>query len=241
MAAKLYWFPVSHPSQAVRLMLERKRIDYRLVDLLPGFHPLLLRLFGFRGTTVPALRLDGRRLQGSRLISRTLDEFQLEPRLFPADPARRRAVEEAEAWGERELQPISRRIFRWWLSTNREGRTWFAREVMGMPAPRLMAAANGPIVRVLARKSRAYDEHVRSDVAALPARLGHVEELIAAGTIGAEEPNAADYQIGTSVRALMAFDDLRPLIEARPAGDHARQLLPKFARPIPSVLPPDWL
>jgi glutathione S-transferase len=112
---------------------------------------------------------------------------------------------------------------------------------MRMPAPRLMAAANGPVVRALARKSRAYDERVRADVAALPAKLGHVDELIGVGTIGAEEPNAADYQIGTSVRALMAFDDLRPLIETRPAGAHARRLLPKFARPIPPILPPEWL
>lgn len=241
MAAKLYWFPVSHPAQAARLMLERKRIDYRPVSLLPGLHPLLVRLAGFPGTTVPALRIDGRRIQGSLAISRVLEEIVPEPRLFPADQARRRVVEEAEAWGERELQPIPRRVFRWWLSTSREGRVWMAKEVLRMPAPELMAVANAPVARALARKSGAYADRVRADIAALPATLDRVDELIAAGTIGGEEPNAADYQIGTSVRALMAFDDLRPLIESRPASELARRLLPSFAGPMPPILPRDWL
>jgi glutathione S-transferase len=240
LAAKLYWLSISHPAQAARLMLERKRIDYRPVNLPPGLHPLLVRLAGFPGTTVPALRLDGRRIQGSRAISRVLEEIVPEPRLFPSDQARRRAVEEAEAWGERELQPIPRRVFRWWLSTSREGRVWMAKELLRMPAPRLMAAANAPVARALARKSGAYADRVRADVAALPAKLDRVDELIAAGTIGGAEPNAADYQVGTSVRALMLFGDLRPLIEGRPAADLAQRLLPKFGRPIPSVLPPDW-
>jgi glutathione S-transferase len=240
-AAKLYWFSISHPSQAARLMLERKRIEYESVSLLPGLHPLLVRLAGFPGTTVPALRLDGRRIQGSLAISRVLEEIVPEPRLFPADQARRQAVEEAEAWGERELQPIPRRIFRWWLSGSREARVWMARELLRLPAPGLVAAANGPVVRALARKSGASADRVRADVAALPAKLDRVDELIAAGTIGGQEPNAADYQVATSVRVLMAFEDLRPLIEARPARELALRLLPSFAGPMPPILPRDWL
>jgi glutathione S-transferase len=240
-AANLYWFPISHPSQAARLMLERKQIDYRPVNLMPGLHPMLVRVFGFQGTTVPALRLDGRRVQGSLAISRVLDEIEPESPLFPPDGGRRRAVEEAEIWGERVLQPIPRRIFRWWLSSNREARVLMAREVMRMPAPRLMAATNGPIVRALARKSRAYTDRVRADVSGLAAKLDHVDTLIADGVIGEDEPNAADYQIGTSVRALMVFDDLRPLVETRPAGKLALTVLPEFGAPMPRFLPRDWL
>jgi glutathione S-transferase len=110
-----------------------------------------------------------------------------------------------------------------------------------VPAPRLMAVVNAPVARALARKSGAYADRVRADVAALTAKLDHVDELIAAGAIGGEEPNAADYQIGTSVGALMAFEDLRPLIEPRPAADLARRLLPPFAGPVPSILPRDWV
>ena len=59
---------------------------------------------------MPALRLDGTRLQGTRTISRALDALVPSPPLFPSDPERRRAVEEAEAWGDEVFQPVPRRI-----------------------------------------------------------------------------------------------------------------------------------
>ena len=101
MAVKLYALALSHPSQAARLMLEHKGIEHEVKDLFPGAHPAQLRLAGFRAGTVPGLKIDGRRVQGSLDISRALDDLQAEPRLFPADPEQRRAVEDAEAWGER--------------------------------------------------------------------------------------------------------------------------------------------
>jgi glutathione S-transferase len=122
--AKLYSLSLSHPSQAARLMLERKGIQHEVDDLLPGFHPVLLRLAGFRGGTVPALRIAGRRVQGSLSISRALEAIQPEPALFPAEPERRLAVEQAEAWGERELQPRPPRIFRWAAVHRMELRCW---------------------------------------------------------------------------------------------------------------------
>ena len=54
-SACLYWTAVSHPSQAVRKMLELKGVDYRLVNVLPLNQRLHLRLAGFRAGTVPAL------------------------------------------------------------------------------------------------------------------------------------------------------------------------------------------
>src|SRR5213076_2776439 len=47
-----------HPSQAARKMLDLKGLDYRLVDVLPLTQRVHLRLAGFRGGTVPALKLD---------------------------------------------------------------------------------------------------------------------------------------------------------------------------------------
>ena len=113
MTAKLYSLSLSHPARASRLMLELKGIDHEVVDLLPGMHPVQLRAARFRHGTVPALKVDGKRIQGSVPISRFLERLRPQPPLFPAEPAPRRAVEEAEAWGERELQPIPRQIFRW--------------------------------------------------------------------------------------------------------------------------------
>jgi glutathione S-transferase len=222
-------------------MLEHKAIDHRVVDLFPGMHPILLRLAGFRGGTVPALRLDGRRFQGSLVISRALDQLCPEPTLFPPEDGRRRAVEEAEAWGERELQSVARRIFRWALSRDPQLRRWMASEIVRVPAPGMAAAVNAPVARAFARQSGASEAQVRADVAALPAYLDRVDELIAEGTVGTSEPNAADFQIGTTVRLLLALEDLRPLVEGRPAAGLAMRLLPSFPGPIPLVVPSQWL
>src|SRR2546430_1730087 len=86
MAARLYALPGSHPSVTAELTLQRKGIDYRRLDLVPAVHRPLLRALRFPGITVPALVIDGRRVQGSRTISRALDEIRAEPPLFPADP-----------------------------------------------------------------------------------------------------------------------------------------------------------
>ncbi len=240
MAARLYTLSLSHPSHAARLMLERKWIEHEVNELLPGAHPLLLRLAGFRGGTVPALRIDGRRVQGSRQISRALDEVVAEPPLFPRDAERRRAVQEAEGWGEAEFQPLPRRLFRWATVSRPQVRRWMAADA-GLPAPGLVAVANGPVARLFRHKSDATDERVRADLAALPRMLDRVDELIAQDTIGASEPNAADFQIGTTVRVLLAFDDLRPAVERRPCAVLAMRLLPRYEGPPGPLLPPEWL
>ena len=87
MTATLYGIPGSHPVYATTLMLERKGVEYKRIDLPQWFHRPLLRLLRFPGTTVPALVLDGRRLQRSKAIARALDDVRPEPRLVPADPA----------------------------------------------------------------------------------------------------------------------------------------------------------
>src|SRR4051812_25879691 len=91
MEIKLYGTPPSPPSHSARLMLERKGLDHKLIWLLPGLWPALLRTRGFRGGTVPAMKIDGRRIQGSLLISRELEQLKREPALFPSDPERKRA------------------------------------------------------------------------------------------------------------------------------------------------------
>jgi glutathione S-transferase len=134
MTAKLYSLALSHPSHAARLMLELKGVDHEVVDLLPGVHPVQLRAYRFRRGTVPALKVDGQRVQGSVPISRFLERLTPLPPLFPDEPASRRAVEEAEAWGEKDLQPIPRRIFRWGTVHAHDLRRWLA-ELSGIPAP----------------------------------------------------------------------------------------------------------
>ncbi len=118
MATRLYVMPISNAAAAGAAMVAHKRIPHRLVRLMPGLHPALVRFAGFEDFTVPALELDGRKLQGSRRIARFLDEVQPEPPLFPADPEQRARVEQAERWGEQVFQPVPRRLFRHLLLTS---------------------------------------------------------------------------------------------------------------------------
>ncbi len=236
MPTRLYVMPISNASAAAEGMAAHKRIPHRVVRLMPGLHPPLLRFAGFEGFTVPALELDGRKVQGSRRIARFLDEVSAERPLFPADPELRARVEEAERWGDRAFQPVPRRMFRHLLLTNEDARHWMGTEVMHLPAPRVLAVLFMPVIRQLARKSRADDARVRDDIARLPQLLDHVDGLMADGTIGTGEPNAADFQILASVGVLRAFADLGHEVRGRPCEAAARRLYPDWPA-IPGGLP----
>jgi glutathione S-transferase len=240
MGIKLYGTPPSPPSHSARLMLERKGLDHKTIWLLPGLWPALLRTRGFRGGTVPAMKIDGRRLQGSTVISRALEELRPEPPLFPSDPERRVAVEEAERWGDEVLQNVPRRIVRWMSVHRPETKVLIARDV-GIPLPRFAAWINTPSARHLANKVDA-DGQVQQAIAEVPEVLDHVDDLIAEGVIGGDQPNAADFQIASSVRALLNVKDLDPVTQGRPASELAMRLLPDFGTDFPpGLLPKEWL
>ena len=81
--AKLYVIPGSHPSRTAMLMLDRKIIPYKRVDLLAVISKGILKTQRFSGNTVPALKLDGRRVQGSMEIGRELDRSSPSPLCIP--------------------------------------------------------------------------------------------------------------------------------------------------------------
>ena len=241
MAVKLYVIPSSHPSKAAELMLEHKGIPFKRVDLVTAMHKPSLKLLGFSGTTVPAMKADGRKVQGSREISRTLDEIKPDPPLVPSD-----VVREAERWGEEELQGIPRRLA-WWTLIHLSGkqRTEAARLSLegyrvGLPIG-VASRTVLPIAKVATRYNHATDDAVRADLAAVPDRIDKVDALLSEGVIGGEQLNAADFQIATSVRLLLAYEDLKPYIEGRPAADHARRVVPDYNAAFPKVFPSEWL
>jgi glutathione S-transferase len=238
---KLYSIAVSHPARAAGMMLRYKGVEHEIVDIPPGMQRVMLRVSGFRGATVPALKIDGRKVQGSLNVSRALEDLQPEPHLFPADPEQRAAVEEAERWGEADVQPSPRNMFRWCVSHDYELRRTFAKTT-GMPVPSLVGRLMKPVGWYFARVvSGTSEESIRADLAALPGQLDHVDELIATGVIGGGQPNAADFQIATSVRVLLNFPQLRPLIESRPAGELAMRIAPNFGAALPIELPTEWV
>jgi glutathione S-transferase len=241
MSAKLYAMAHSHPAIAVRLMLEHKRIEAEVWDILPGLHPIVVRAAGFPGRTVPALRIDGERIQGTLAISRRLDEIQPDPPLFPPEPHERAAVEAAERWGHDGLQALARRVFRYAALTSRPIRAWMAGEVAGMPLPRLAGIAYKPVIIYFARIVGATEDAVRRDLERLPAMLDHCDALLAAGTIGGPQPNAADFQILSSIRLLLCHAELRAIVERWRCARAALELVPAYPGPIPAALPPQWL
>ena len=241
MDVRLYVIPGSHPSMSARLMLEYKGIPYKRVDLMPGIHKAALKAMRFPGVTVPAIKIDGRRFQGSREIARELDRLQPEPPLFPSNQELRTAVEEAEHFGDEHLQAPIRRIL--WNTLQRDRsplRSYAGDAQLGIPIGVAVKTA-APIVRFAASYNEASDENVRHDLAALPGMLQRIDDWCQAGVLSDDQLNAADFQIAPSIRLAMTLDDLRPMIAGRPAGELAMRVVPDYPGQTAPILPPAWL
>lgn len=222
-------------------MLVHKGIPFRRVDLLPGVSRWIVRALGYPEGTVPAIVIDGRKVQRSRTIAQELDRLVPEPALFPADPEQRAAVLEAERFGDEELQSTVRTILVWAIRRVPSARLSYLGEAkLGVPHG-LAAKTGGPLLALAVRLNEATDENARAALARLPEQLQRVDDEIAAGTIGGEQLNAADFQIGASLRLAMTTQDLRPLIDARPAGELARRAVPEFAGDMAPTIPDAWL
>jgi len=240
MNAKLYALPASHPCIAVEVALRLKGIEFERVDLLP-MSQMLIGPLRYGGMTVPGMRIDGERLVGSRPIMRRLDQLAAEPPLLPApgDPAYARVLE-AERWGDDVLQPVPRRIIDVAFMRRPQAMESYAGDAK-LPIPiSLMKPALPLTARLMALKNNAKKETARTDVAVLPSQLDRVDGWIADGLIGGEQPNAADLQIGSTIRLLLSIGDLRPLIEGRPAARLTRYFPPMMGEVEAGVLPAEW-
>jgi glutathione S-transferase len=241
MAARLFVIPGSHPATTAALMLDFKGIAYSRTDLIPVVSKGVLRAAGFPRATVPALKIDGERIQGSREISRALERIKPDPPLFPADPDRRAAVEDAERFGDEELQHPIRQLLWWGFKRDKNSlRSYSEGAHLGIPVD-LAVKTGGPLVALSARFNEATDANARAALVALPDLLDRVDAYIADGTIGGPEPNAADFQIATSIGLALTLDDLKPLIEPRPCAELARRYVPDYPGHTPPILPPAWL
>jgi len=207
---------------------------------MPGTQRVHLRLAGFRNGTVPAIRLDDRRVQGSLEIPRALEQLMPEPPLFPRDRQLRARAEAAELWGERDLQPVPRRVIRWGVVHDMGLRRWLAAESK-LPMPVIAARIGGPAARYYAHVAGAREDAVRRDLAALPGLADRADALLTEGTLSTDPPNAATLQILSSVRTLDAFTDLAAVLRSRPSAAAARELFPAFSAEVPSFLPADWV
>jgi glutathione S-transferase len=228
----------SHPCMTAEAALRLKGLAYERVDLTPGEHVAkMAELYGEGHTTVPGLLLDGEPVHGSRRILARLEELEPEPALYPEEIAG--DVREAERWGDEELQDLGRRL-PW-------GALHFRPEALGTfgGAGALDPAGTDFAIRV-ARASWKYHgitaRRLADDLAGLPAKLDHVDALAREGTIGGEQPNAADLQIGATLRVLLTIGDLRPLLEDRPGEAIACRWFADYPGDVPAgAYPSGWV
>ena len=242
MPARLYVVPASHPCAVATAALELKGIPYERVDLIPVVHKLV-QLARFGAATVPGIEFaDGVKVVGSRHIVRALDARRPDPPLLPAGEEERRRVERAEKWGDEVLQPVVRRLSWAALVRDPQASTSYAEGArLGVPAP--LARLTAPLLaRAEVAIQGAHDPVVRADLLHLDSHLRRIEDWIAAGVLGGEQPNAADLQIASSLRLALTFGDLRPRIDGRPAGELARRWFEDYPGETPAgALPAAWL
>jgi glutathione S-transferase len=239
MHAKLIGVPGSHPCVSAELMLRHKGIEFSRLDLPNMSHKAMLPLLRHRGSTVPVMTLEGKRVSGTMKIARALDQLVPEPPLFAG--ADRATIEGAEAWADSVLQDGVRQFARYSVKADPEAMASFlTAPVMKIPAS-TMRAILPAIKPVVLLQMRTKEETARTCLEALPAQLDRVDALLAEGVIGGERPNAADFQIAPSVRLMLTFDQLRGHIDARPAGAFARRLVPDYPGRFREVFPAQWL
>ena len=245
---KLVVIPGSHACRSAMLMLDHKRLPYEVVDVVTLTHPVQSRLRGFgpggqrrvagrKRTlgirlgdllgTVPGLDADGEKVATNHGIARFLDERHPDPPLFPDDPERRRAVEEAEAWANGELQMAARRILgpavardpAEFARSTRDGR-------MGYLLYRHELARRVIFPMILCRVFATRPEDDPELLDQLSAMLDRIDGYIAEGVIGGDQLNAADCMVAPSLALILYRRDVMPLFEGRPALELVDRLLP---------------
>ena len=237
MKPRVYVIPASPPCAAIEAALRLKGVPYDVTEL-PNILHIPHQLVRFRAPTVPAVKLDGDKLVGSRTIMRRIDDEWPDPPLYA-----RPGVQEAERWGEEELQPVGRRLAAW--TTTRHPAavpSFFVDSGLPLPPPALRAMA--PVVTRLGRlRNAASDDAVRAHVQALPEHLDRIDRWIDAGVIGTDEATAADLQIGSIIGLLLGMEDLARIIERHErVVALSRRWFPTYPGHVPAgVVPADWL
>ena len=152
---KLYVVHDSHPCAAVEKALALKGSTTPCSNGRRRCRSRCGQRILFGGRTVPGLKIDGEKVQGSRAIMRRLDELVPEPPLFPHDAAARARVDEAERWGDEVFQPVARELIWAALMTQpgRDGQLQRPTRSCRSPPPR-SARSHRVITHVRARINR---------------------------------------------------------------------------------------
>lgn len=231
----LHALPPSHPCMTAAAALDYKGLQYERVDFTPGEHVEKMQaIYGEGNSTVPGLLVDDERVHGSRAILARIETIKPDPTLYPSDEVR-----EAERWGDQEFQDLGRRL-PW-------GALYFRPEAMGTFAGG--EPLDGPgtdfairFVHGSWRYHKISAARLHEDLAGLPAKLEHIEALVGDGVIGGEQPNAADFQIGATIRVMLPLCDLQPLLGGSAAERIALERFPSYPGEVPAgAFPAGWV
>jgi glutathione S-transferase len=222
--AQMYGIPGSHAARTGELMLQHKGIPYRRKDLEPGFHRIYVRLRGFKGDRVPAVKFaDGTRGQGTRPLARVLDEKQPEPRLVPDDPR----VEEAEQWGDEVLQQWARRMAAG--GGARDPNLLEAKGASGRLGALLVKGSDRRrqfVAKMVLKAFKVSKEQLAEDETRIDEMFDRVDGYIADGVLNGAELNCADFSIATSLALVDYRLDVRPRMQGRPLYGLVERVLP---------------
>jgi glutathione S-transferase len=218
----------------VAAALELKGLEYERVDFAHSERlERMQEIYGEGNSTVPGAVIDGEPVHGSRAILARLEQLAPDPSLFPSEEVR-----EAERWGDQELQDLGRRL-PW-------GAMHFRPESMGTFAGGEPLDAAGTdfaikFVRATWRYHGITAMRLHDDLAGLPAKIEQIERLAEDGVIGGELPNAADLQIGATIRVLLPIADLRPLLSGTAAERIALRWFASYPGEVPAgAYPAGW-
>jgi glutathione S-transferase len=221
--AILYAILGSHAARTGQLMLEHKGIPFRRKDLPPGPHRVIVRVLGFSGDRVPAVKFeDGTRGQGTRGLARTLDERMPERPLVPDDPR----VDEADAWGDDVLQQWARRVVVCGAVNKPE--LISERGDDGRLGPLL---THGPrsrrmVCRGVKRAFKMTPEQFAEDERIAGELFDRVDALIADGVLNGPELHGADFQVASSLALAEYRLDIREQMQERPLTALMDRVLP---------------
>jgi glutathione S-transferase len=232
----LHVLPPSHPCRTVAEALRLKGLEYERVELRAGEHvEKMQEIYGQGKSTVPGMLIEGEPVHGSRPILARLEELVPEPVLYPSA-----AVREAECWGDEELQDLGRRLPWGALHFRPEAMGTFGNGGAPLDGPGTDFAIG--YIRAAWKYHKVSAARLHDDLAGLPALLAHVERLATEGVIGGKQPNAADLQIGATLRVLLNVGDLRPLLEGSAGERIARELFSEWPGDVPDgAFPAGWV
>ena len=235
----LHAVPPSHPCMTAEAALRLKGLEFERVDLPPGPHiEEMAAIYGEGQTTVPGMLVDDEPVHGSRAILERLEEIAPDPPLYPEADRRRgargRALGRRGAPGPRPPAAVGRSA----LPPRGDGHASAAPARSTRPAPTSRSSSFAPRGNTTGSPPRAWP---RTSPACRRSSTTSTT-LAARGVIGGEQPNAADLQIGATLRVLLDGRRRRGRDGDRPGAELARRWFPEYPGGIPAgAFPAGWL